>query len=160
PFDQDHYTRVIHQPALFRQALDQFFHDYPELFPQAFAQGYTLKDHRDSAKRGLRLRRIRCKATSESFTVRPGFVLPYFTGYTDTVADPLFLRSFGVPFWALAEVFGKDSMYWYRLEVSLGRNSLVGTTVRQKPLPQHLLADEHHQPRDGVKNYIATTVGA
>ena len=27
-------------------------------------------------------------------------------------------------------------------------------------MPEHLLADEHHQPRDGVKNYIATTVGA
>jgi len=26
-------------------------------------------------------------------------------------------------------------------------------------LPQHLLADEHHQPRDGQKTYIATTVG-
>jgi hypothetical protein len=27
-------------------------------------------------------------------------------------------------------------------------------------LPEHLVADEHHQPRDGVKNYVATTVGA
>jgi hypothetical protein len=51
-------------------------------------------------------------------------------------------------------------MYWYRLEVGLGRNSIVGTTARQARLPEHLLADEHHQPRDGVKNYIATTVGA
>jgi hypothetical protein len=25
-------------------------------------------------------------------------------------------------------------------------------------VPEHLVADEHHQPRDGVKNYIATTV--
>ena len=50
-------------------------------------------------------------------------------------------------------------MYWYRLEVSLGRNSIVGTTVRRAELPEHLLADEHHQTRDGEKNYIATTVG-
>ena len=27
-----------------------------------------------------------------------------------------------------------------------------------RPLPEHLLADEHHQPRDGTKNYVATTV--
>jgi hypothetical protein len=27
-------------------------------------------------------------------------------------------------------------------------------------VPAHLLADEHHQPRDGEKNYIATMVGA
>ena len=49
-------------------------------------------------------------------------------------------------------------MYWYRLEVSLGRNSIVGTTVRQGALPEHLLADEHHQTLDGDKVYIATTV--
>ena len=36
-------------------------------------------------------------------------------------------------------------MFWYRLETSLGRNSLVGTTVRNPDaLPQHLAADEHH----------------
>jgi hypothetical protein len=65
-----------------------------------------------------------------------------------------------VPFWAIARVFGRDHDYWYRLEVSLGRNSIVGTTLRQADLPEHLLADEHHQRRDGEKNYIATTVGA
>ncbi len=65
-----------------------------------------------------------------------------------------------VPFWALAHVFGRDATYWYRLEVGLGRNSIVGTTVRHGQLPEHLVADEHHQRRDGVKNYIATTVAA
>jgi hypothetical protein len=79
-------------------------------------------------------------------------------GYADEASHPLFLRAFGVPFWALARVFGKRAMYWYRLEVGLGRNSVVGTTVRRAELPEHLLADEHHQPRDGTKNYVATTV--
>src|SRR5262249_28606605 len=46
------------------------------------------------------------------------------------------------------------------LEVALGRNSVVGTTLRRAGLPAHLRADEHHQPRDGPKNYVATTVGA
>src|SRR5262249_8938529 len=32
--------------------------------------------------------------------------------------------------------------------------------VRRADLPEHLLADEHHQSRDGDKCYIATTVGA
>src|SRR5437588_7514920 len=81
-------------------------------------------------------------------------------GLADALQGPLFLRAFGVPFWALARVFGKGAMYWYRLEVSLGRPSLVGTTVRRADVPAHLLADEHHQTRDGAKNYIATTVGA
>ena len=49
-------------------------------------------------------------------------------------------------------------MSWYRLECALGRASIVGTTVRHAELPKHLLADEHHQTRDGQKTYIATTV--
>ena len=92
-------------------------------------------------------------------SVRPSSVLPYQTALADDVADGLFLRCFGVPFWAIAEVCGHDHGYWYRLEVSLGRNSVVGTTVRRAEMPQHLLADEHHQTRDGDKGYIATTVG-
>ena len=99
-------------------------------------------------------------AAGESFSVRPCFALPYMVGYADEVQGPLFLRAFGVPFWALARVFGRDAMYWYRLEVGLGRNSVVGTTVRRAELPEHLLADEHHQTRDGDKNYVATTVAA
>ena len=50
-------------------------------------------------------------------------------------------------------------MYWYRLECGLGRFSVVGTTVRHADVPEHLLADEHHQRADGQKMYIATTVG-
>ena len=76
------------------------------------------------------------------------------------VEGPLFLRKFGVPFWALARVFGRDPMSWYRLECGLGRCSVMGTTVRRAELPEHLLADEHHQTLDGKKVYIATTVGA
>ena len=160
PISKDAYLAVIDDPARFRAWLDTSFRDTPELFPHGFAHGYWLKDCRTSAKTGLRLRRIRCRSTGESFSVRPSFVLPYQTALAEEVEGPLFLRTFGVPFWALARVFGHNPMYWYRLEVSLGRNSLVGTTVRRGPLPGHLLADEHHQPRDGQKNYIATTVGA
>jgi hypothetical protein len=158
PVSPERYRQVIDSPTLFRRWLDEAFRDHPELFPDAFAHGYTLKDDRLSAKRGLRLRRIRCKTTGASFSVRPSFVLPYLTAWTDEADGPLFLRSFGVPFWALARVFGGDAMFWYRAEVALGRNSIVGTTVRSASLPEHLLADEHHQPRDGSKNYIATTV--
>jgi hypothetical protein len=160
PVSKERYQQVVDSPTLYRQWLDEAFRDAPELFPAAFASGYTLKDDRVSAKRGLRLRRIRCKATGAAFSVRPCFVLPYMTAWTDEAEGPLFLRSFGVPFWALARVFGRGAMFWYRLAVGFGRNSLVGTTVRRGPLPEHLLADEHHQPRDGAKNYIATTVGA
>jgi hypothetical protein len=160
PIRKDRYLQISDSPPLFRQWRDQAFRDAPERFPAAFASGYTRKDDRISAKRGLRLRRIRCQATGAAFAVRPCFVLPYMTAWTDAAAGPLFLRSFGVPFWALAQVFGNDAKFWYRLDVGLGRNSIVGTTVRQAPVPEHLVADEHHQPRDGRKNYRATTVGA
>jgi hypothetical protein len=160
PIRKDRYERIIDSPLLFRRWLDQAFRASPELFPTAFAHGYTLKDSRVSAKRGLRLRRIRCKATGAAFTIRPSFVLPYLTAWTEDAAGPLFLRSFGVPFWALARVFGRGPMYWYRMEVGLGRNRIVGTTVRRAAVPEHLVADEHHQTRDGIKNYIATTVAA
>jgi hypothetical protein len=85
--------------------------------------------------------------------------MPYMTARTDDVEAPLFLRKFGVPYWALSRVFGGDPMYWYRMEIALGRPSLVGTTARRAELPEDLLADEHHQTREGQKNYIATTVG-
>jgi hypothetical protein len=160
PIGKDDYRDLIADPACFRAWLDQSFRACPELFPKAFSGGYRLKDARTSARTGLRLRRVRLKATGESLSVRPSFLLPYMAGMTHDVQGPLFLRAFGVPFWALARVFGKHAMYWYRLEVSLGRNSVVGTTVRKADLPEHLLADEHHQTRDGDKHYIATTVGA
>jgi hypothetical protein len=159
PFRQEDYLLFIGDPAAFRAALDRVFADMPELFPDAFDQGYALKDSYTSRKTGLCLRRIQCQATGEAFLIRPSFVLPYLTARTQEVENALFLRKFGVPFHALARVFGRDPMYWYRLEVSLGRNSIVGTTVRQAALPEHLLADEHHQTLDGDKVYVATTIG-
>jgi hypothetical protein len=159
PFRQEEYQQFIDDPGAFRAALDGAFWDMPELFPDAFAGGYTLKDSYTSKKTGLRLRRVECRATGESFLVRPSFVLPYMTALTQEVEKALYLRKFGVPFHALARVFGRGPMYWYRLEVSLGRNSIAGTTVRQASLPEHLLTDEHHQALDGEKVYVATTVG-
>ena len=158
PLRQEDHDKFINDPDAFRAAVDRAFSECPELFPKAFAEGYTLKDSYTSKKTGLCQRRIQCKATGESFQIRPCFILPYMTGQTKDVEKALFLRKFGVPFHALAYVFGKDPMYWYRLEVSLGRNSIVGTTLRQGALPEHLLADEHHQTLDGDKVYVATTV--
>jgi hypothetical protein len=51
-------------------------------------------------------------------------------------------------------------MYWHRLERSLGRNSLVGTTVSSaERLPRHLAADEKHTTLAGEKVYLAATAG-
>ena len=158
PIDQHCYQALIGDPEHFRAWLDDAFGDCPELFPEEFASGYTLKDRRVSGKTGVTTRRVLCEATGRAYSVRPSFVLPYQVARTDDVEKPLFLRRFGVPFWALAHVFGKDPSFWYRLEVSLGRNSVVGTTIRKADLPVDLIADEHHQTHQGHKVFIATVV--
>ncbi|MFH0924256.1 MAG: hypothetical protein V1872_01265 [bacterium] len=85
--------------------------------------------------------------------------MPYMTGNVADVEKVLFLRKFDVPFWALCYVFGKDAMHWYRMEQSLGRNSIVGTTIKSPEiLPQHLAADEKHTRILGEKVYVATSV--
>ena len=158
PISEAAYAQSIDDPARFRQTLEDSFQQMPELFPANFAHGYRLKDDRISAKQEVRIRRIVLR-DGTAYSIRPSFLMPYLTARTEDVEGPLFLRKFGVPSWALARVFGKDPMFWYRLECGLGRFSLVGTTVRHAGVPEHLVADEHHQSRDGQKVSIATTVG-
>ena len=59
----------------------------------------------------------------------------------------------------LAYVFGRNSMYWYRIYLSLGRASIVGTTIKDaQKLPQHLVADEKHTWLGKKRIYVPTTV--
>jgi hypothetical protein len=107
------------------------------------------------------MRRIRLLETAEVYQLRPEFVMPYMVGRTDEVEKGLYLRRYGVPFDALAYVFGRDASYWYRLYQSLGRFSIVGTTVKDaQKLPVHLVADEKHSWLLGERIYIPTTVAA
>jgi hypothetical protein len=158
PVSEEDYSKSIADPGAFRRMIDASFRRMPELFPKDFARGYQLKDNRTSAKQKILIRRILLN-DGTAYSIRPSFLMPYLTGHVEDVEGPLFLRKVGIPFWALAHVFGEDPMFWYRLECGLGRFSVAGTTVRQAELPKHLLADEHHQTRDGQKVYIATTVG-
>ena len=60
---------------------------------------------------------------------------------------------------ALAYVFGRNAMYWYRIYLSLGRASIVGTTIKDpQKLPQHLVADEKHTWLGQKRVYVPTTV--
>jgi len=168
PIDQEEYQRIVLDPNAFRQFLDPLLDQYPEVFPEAMGQGYTFHDILPASLKlpGLRLRRIKVvspdSSTETVFTIAPSFVWPYMTGYTDEVEKALFLRGkFGVPYWGLTYVFGHNDMYWARLELSLGRNSIVGTTVKDADkLPRNLLADEKHTWLNGERAYVATTVGA
>jgi hypothetical protein len=93
---------------------------WPELFPPEIVDGYQMKDDHFSKKQSITIRRI--EIAGIAYTIRPSFVMPYMTGLTDEIENALFFRKFGVPFWALSRVFGKDPMYWYRIEQALGRN--------------------------------------
>jgi hypothetical protein len=167
PIDRAGYEQVIADKQAFRQLLDGYIEQYPEIFPAAIGQGYKLHGMMPQSKKmpEVRLRRIHLKAKDDNgqaqvFTIAPCFVLPYMTGYVDEVEKALFLHEkFGVAFWGLTYVFGGNDMYWYRLTQNLGRNSIVGTTLKDPDkLPAHLLADEKHTDLNGDKAYIATTV--
>jgi len=168
PIKLQDYNELRSDTAAFRHWLDTMIATYPELFPKGIEQGYTLHDILPSSAKlpEVQWRRIRLKARdphgrAQVFTIASSDVLPYMTGYTDAVEKPLFLRRFGVPFWGLTYVFGRNDSYWYRLSNHLGRYEIVGTTVKTAcKLPTHLLADEKHTHFNGHKAYLATTAGA
>ena len=158
PLIEEEYTTILADRQAFRDYLQQTYQNSPELFPAEMNDGFTFHGFVISHKQQLTTRRIKL-TNQEVYQVRPSFVMPYMTGRTDEMEKALYLRRLGVPFEALAYVFGRNAMFWYRATVSLGRNSLVGTTVKKPShLPAHVVADEKHTRRNGDRVYIATTV--
>ena len=158
PFQEEEYTTIFADRQAFRNHLQQTYQNHPQLFPAQMGQGFRFHGFVSSRKLNLDQRRIRLR-DGHVYQIRPSFVMPYMIAKTYDIEKVLYLRRFGVPFDALAYVFGRDAMFWYRATSSLGRNSLVGTTVKEKSrLPAHLVADEKHTRRNGDRVYIATTV--
>jgi hypothetical protein len=161
PMTRQQYDDLWPQADRLRAFLAEWVQTAPELFPAGFEQGFCLHGlGRESRKQpGLKLRKI-VLADGTSYWLRPSFVTGYMAGTIEELAYPLLLAAHGVPAWLLTIGFGHSDMYWYRLIERLGRNSLVGTTVRDAAgLPAHLAADEHHADWAGQKGYVATTVG-
>ncbi len=119
----------------YRAYLDDFIRRYPELFPRGIERGYKFCGFTDFSVKmpDVRIRRICLHERDEQgrlqvFQVVPSpwfpRMLPYMTGSIADVEKPLFLHlKFGVPFWALSYVFGRDDSYWYRVSQQLGRPS-------------------------------------
>ncbi len=150
------YDEIWQDAERLRAFVDEWAQLAPELFPKDFDQGYCLHGFgRESRKLpGLKLRKI-VLADGTPHWLRLSFVTSYMTGTVDQLAYPLLLAAHGVPPWLLTIGFGHSDMYWYRVIERLGRNSLVGTTVRDAAqLPEHLVADEHHADWAGQKGYI------
>lgn len=154
------YKEIVKEPKAFREWVNEHIAHSPELFPADIVNGYVLHDMRASSKMPeIILRRIELKESKDVFTIAPSGVMPYMTSYTDDVEKALFLLRFGVPYWGLTYVFGKNDMFWFRLFCHFGRYNIVQTTVKNlEKLPEHLLADEKHIHINGEKAYIATTV--
>ena len=160
PFNQKEYMEIVDQARKFRLYIDCMIENFPELFPSEISNGYRMKDSWYSKKLGIKIRRIKTR-TKNNYTIRPSFAMPYMTGLVKDVEKVIFLRKFAIPFWALTYSFGQNPMYWYRIEQAIGRNSLVGTTIRNpKNIPEHLCADEKHSWIKGNKVYVATTIGS
>jgi hypothetical protein len=161
PIAEAEYERFMNESEFAKAQIDRLDRQYPEIFPEGLEGGYVLYGFTDpSRKQQLRCRRIRLNATGEVFTVAPAFVMPYMSATVAEAEKALLLMRFHVPYWAIAYVFGRDAMYWYRLQQGLGRFSVVGTTVKTPArLPTDLVADEKHSWLDGERIYLATTAG-
>lgn len=160
PMTREQFDQSWHDPSRMRIIVDRIMAESPELFPPCLRDGYVFHGFARPSKKldGMQLRKIRPRDGGEALHLRPSFVMSYMTATTDEIEYPLLLASYGVPCWVLTQGFGHSDMYWHRLVERLGRNSLVGTTVRDpKRLPEHLVADEHHVDWNGAKGYVATT---
>lgn len=156
---EEQYRQLITNNPNFRAYLLQIYTTYPEIFPPGMDKGFCFHDWVVSSKQELSMRRIKLKANQQVYQLRPDFIMPYMVGKTDEIDKPMYLRQFGVPFDALTYVFGRNAMYWYRIYLSLGRASIVGTTIKEaQKLPQHLVADEKHTWLGGSRVYLPTTV--
>jgi hypothetical protein len=162
PIDSlEQYQTMVEDLEGFRSYLDECIKSCPELLPPEIVLGYRFYGTNYSKKQDLKIRRIQLLSSAEVYQIRPDFVMPYMVGMTDEMEKALFLRRYGVPYQALVYVFGRDQMYWYRAEHSLGKLSLVGTTIKHPDkLPVNLLADEKHSWLLGEKMYLPTTVGS
>jgi hypothetical protein len=158
PIEQEAYNAILNDDVKFRAWIAEMYRQHPELFPAEMEHGFIFNGKRNHKKSNLIVRRIRFTGNL-CYTIFPSFVIPYFMVLTKDVEHGLLLRKWNVPYEVLAIIFGHNAMFWYRLELSFWRYSIVGTTVKTAEIPVHLLADEHHEKLNGKKVYIATTVG-
>jgi hypothetical protein len=126
--DVDYNCLVVDRKA-FRAYMDEMIAQYPELFPVGIKAGYRFHGFMYSTKQEVLLRRIRLP-NGEAYQVRPDAILPYMVGLSEVVEKGMYLRRYGVPYEGIAHVLGESANYWYQMAQSLGRASIVGTTVK------------------------------
>lgn len=154
------YEKFLTDKNYSKAVIDAKISKHPELFPEGIQEKeYSLNGKtRTSEKCGFKM--VKIKIGKDNYQIQPSFLLSYGRGMTDLASKGLLLARHNVPFWVIAEVLGKNYMYWERLYMAIGKYSIVGTTIKNpEQLPDHLLADEEHTKVRRKKRYIATTVG-
>jgi hypothetical protein len=92
--------------------------------------GYRFHGWVESSRQQIKTRRILLPRTKEAYQLRPDFVMPYMSETAEMADKALYLRKHGLSFEGIAYVLGRSEMHWYRLCQSLGRASIVGTTLK------------------------------
>jgi hypothetical protein len=156
PMTREQYDDIWQDAVKVRNWLDGLMISCPEIFPPAAREHYQLCGLLSESKKmpGIRLRQLR---TGEiAYTIRPSFVFAYMTGTVEELEHPLLLLSVRTPVWVVTKIFGHNDMFWQRHLERMGRNSLVGTTVRDpERMPEHIAADEHHLKWQDDKGFLA-----
>jgi hypothetical protein len=124
------YETLVNDTSAFRTYLNQVIAKYPELFPAEIDEGYCFHGFVESQRLEMTTRRIRLKSNGQAYQLRPNTVMPYMSATTAEVEKGLYLRRYGVPYEAIAHVLGHSAMFWYRATQSLGRISIVGSTLK------------------------------
>lgn len=159
PIGEEYYHEIINNSKSFKFYLEAQLSKHPEIFPaDLLLSGYSLAGwSRSSNKQSISRRLI--QIANKIYLVHPCFMMPYLRGKTINISKGLELRRYNVPYHAISRIKGKDAMFWYRAELALASNSLVGTTIKSpSKLPVHLALDEHHDKLNHKKVYIHTTV--
>ena len=126
------YDELVENREIYRQYLNEQIAAHPELFPKGINQGYRFHGWVESSRQQLKTRRIYLPSLKQAYQLRPDFVMPYMSETTEEAAKALYLRKHGLSYDGIAYILGRSEMHWYRLCQSLGRASIVGSTVKSE----------------------------
>jgi hypothetical protein len=126
------YAALVADRSAYRQYLDEQIEQHPELFPVDIQQGYRFHGLVRSLRQQLETRRIYLPSSHEAYQLRPDFVTPYMSETADVAGKALYLKQHGISYEGISYVLGRSEMHWVNLLQSLGRVSIVGSTVKRE----------------------------
>ena len=125
------YDALVEDREAYRAYLNAQIAQHPELFPEGIETGYRFHGLVDSTRQQLKTRRIYLPQEKSAYQIRPDFVMPYMSERVEVADKALYLKERGISFEGIAYVLGNSEMHWYKLFQSMGRVSIVGTTVKR-----------------------------